>query len=314
MTDTILNNFISRGTNAERLAFTPAPPTPASGNHPSYVWFETDTKNEYMWDGSGWQLVTQNQSTSLSQISSSLSGAISSTTSLSSAVSTVDSNQSTSLSQISSSLSGAISSTNSLSTAVSTVISGSISSANSRIDSLSTAVGGGGGGGGSGTSFPGSPSTNDRFYRTDRALEYYYDGTRWLTTTLYVTHFTVRDTPASGSYQPLTAASGNDRVPNPFGGVYDIYLLNFIMAGALTSGTTASNYYTSRMQKNEGATVTNLGSGLSCQSDTSGNHAIHSEAINAVAASTVQDFTVVFTKVGAPTYYAMCSFTYRIVG
>lgn len=73
------------------------------------------------------------QSTSLSQISSSLSGAISTNV-----------GQSTSLSQVSSSLSGAISSTASLSTAVSTVISGSVSFVNSRIDSLSTAIGGGG--------------------------------------------------------------------------------------------------------------------------------------------------------------------------
>jgi len=72
------------------------------------------------------------------------STAASATTSLSTGVSSVDSGQTVSLSQISSSLSGAISSTSSLSSAVSTVISGSISTVNSRIDSLSTAVGGGG--------------------------------------------------------------------------------------------------------------------------------------------------------------------------
>jgi hypothetical protein len=64
------------------------------------------------------------QSTSLSQVSSSLSGAISSTTSLSSAVSTVDSGQTVSLSQVSSSLSGAISSTSSLSSAVGKLLIG----------------------------------------------------------------------------------------------------------------------------------------------------------------------------------------------
>ncbi len=80
------------------------------------------------------------QSTSLSQISSSLSGAISSTTSLSTAVSTVDSNQSTSLSQISSSLSGAISSTSSLSTAVSTVDSNQSTSLSQISSSLSSEI------------------------------------------------------------------------------------------------------------------------------------------------------------------------------
>lgn len=40
----------------------------------------------------------------------------------------------------------------------------------------------------SGTSFPGSPSTNDLFHRTDHNLVYYYDGTRWLSLNLYVLH------------------------------------------------------------------------------------------------------------------------------
>lgn len=38
---------------------------------------------------------------------------------------------------------------------------------------------------GTGTSFPGSPSTNDIFFRTDRATMYYYDGTRWLSVQEY---------------------------------------------------------------------------------------------------------------------------------
>lgn len=152
MTDSTLNKFVAAGTAADRGAFTPSPPTPASGAAQGYFWHETDTGDTYSWKaGTGWIKVNgigTGPSTSLSQISSSLSGAISSTTSLSSAVSAVDSNQSTSLSQVSSSLSGAISSTTSLSTAVSTVDSNqstSISSNLSKINSLSTAVGAGGG-------------------------------------------------------------------------------------------------------------------------------------------------------------------------
>lgn len=37
-----------------------------------------------------------------------------------------------------------------------------------------------------GTSFPGSPTTGDRFFRTDLRMEFFYDGTRWLSATLYV--------------------------------------------------------------------------------------------------------------------------------
>lgn len=52
MTDTTLNRFLSRGTNAQRLAFTPSPPTPASGPSPLYIWYETDTGDTYAYDGS----------------------------------------------------------------------------------------------------------------------------------------------------------------------------------------------------------------------------------------------------------------------
>jgi hypothetical protein len=54
MTDVTLNCFLARGTNAERLAFTPTPPTPASGPDPGYFWYETDTGDSYAWDGAAW--------------------------------------------------------------------------------------------------------------------------------------------------------------------------------------------------------------------------------------------------------------------
>jgi hypothetical protein len=49
MSDVTLNRYLSSGTAAERLAFTPNPPTPASGPDPLYVWQETDTGNTYVW-------------------------------------------------------------------------------------------------------------------------------------------------------------------------------------------------------------------------------------------------------------------------
>ena len=62
----------------------------------------------------------------------------------------------------------------------------------------------------SGTSFPGSPTTNYLFYRTDLGLVCYYDGTRWLTTTEYTaenfsgnTNSTLFDFAASDSFSFL---------------------------------------------------------------------------------------------------------------
>lgn len=50
MTDSSLNQFVTRGTAAARAAFTPTPPVSSSG----YFWFETDTSDTYSWSGSAW--------------------------------------------------------------------------------------------------------------------------------------------------------------------------------------------------------------------------------------------------------------------
>lgn len=50
MTDTTLNAFVASGPAANRAAFTPSPPTPASGPNFGYFWFETDTNDTYAWD------------------------------------------------------------------------------------------------------------------------------------------------------------------------------------------------------------------------------------------------------------------------
>ena len=54
MADSTLNRFLASGTAAERAAFTPTPPTPASGPDSGYFWFETDTEDTYSWDGAVW--------------------------------------------------------------------------------------------------------------------------------------------------------------------------------------------------------------------------------------------------------------------
>jgi hypothetical protein len=57
VSDWTLNRFLARGTAAERAAFVPSPPTPASGPDPGYSWYETDTGDLYQWDGAAWQPV-----------------------------------------------------------------------------------------------------------------------------------------------------------------------------------------------------------------------------------------------------------------
>lgn len=56
MADITLNRFVARGTEAQRIAFVPAPPVPASGPSPGYFWYETDTGKTYAYDGANWDL------------------------------------------------------------------------------------------------------------------------------------------------------------------------------------------------------------------------------------------------------------------
>lgn len=49
MTDSTLNRFLGYGTHSNRVAFTPSPPTPASGPSPAYFWFETDTLTPWVY-------------------------------------------------------------------------------------------------------------------------------------------------------------------------------------------------------------------------------------------------------------------------
>jgi hypothetical protein len=54
MADSTLNRFLASGTTAQRTAFVPSPPTPASGPAPGYVWFDTTLQQEFAWNGSAW--------------------------------------------------------------------------------------------------------------------------------------------------------------------------------------------------------------------------------------------------------------------
>ena len=73
-----------------------------------------------------------------------------------------------------------------------------------------------------GTAFPGTPSSGDRFYRTDRAIEYYYDGTRWLSVALYATTLPAVSATATANGSPIAT--------NPFAGTYDIYVTNAVLS------------------------------------------------------------------------------------
>lgn len=171
-----------------------------------------------------------------------------------------------------------------------------------------TTIDASGGGIGSGTSFPGSPSTNDRYFRTDRSIEYFYDGTRWLSTQLF--------TAGAWTDTNLTATS-TYYMQLPFTDTYDIYLVNVAVQSQLTNATTASNYFSMQWASVTAVVgVTNIGSAQSTQSDTQNNLVVRNQAIGAVIDMTASQkgIAVIATETGTAVMNALFSLAYRLVG
>ena len=70
MADSTLNRFVGRGTTTQRLAFTPTPPTPASGPDPGYLWWDVTLQAEYAYDfaSSSWKATAGTASSAITAL------------------------------------------------------------------------------------------------------------------------------------------------------------------------------------------------------------------------------------------------------
>ena len=162
----------------------------------------------------------------------------------------------------------------------------------------------------SGTAFPGSPASGDKFYRTDRSIEYYYDGTRWLSTQIFTSEIAAQD-----NLNPMSA-NAVYRGMNPaalFG--YDIYVERFGVNIFNDAANTTTDYFTFRLFKTDGTSNTALGPGvLSGQGDTTSTWTTHTQTIGEVVASTIEQLAVVTTETGTANCYVTSLISYRLVG
>lgn len=152
-----------------------------------------------------------------------------------------------------------------------------------------------------GTEFPAGPGIGDRFYRSDRNIEYFYSGVRWLSTHLY-TEQMVSVTGASN--QPFTALH-NHYAPNPWAGVYDIYLETFIVNSYNTT-VTATNYFT--------LVLTGPGTSISMQGNTINTHTNQRANINAIKPSTEPFIELTATETGTCSAHILPAVAYRLIG
>lgn len=160
---------------------------------------------------------------------------------------------------------------------------------------------------GGGSSFPGSPATNDRYFRTDLGMEFYYDGTRWVSMNLYRQDFV-------GPVAAISATSSNlQMVGMPGNGTVGVLvvksIVNFIVASG-GSALGASHKWVGTIQRDTGgllATI-NIDSGSSnvWRSDV--------QTLNSVYGGGLFSHAVSWTKTGTPgNLTALTSIEYRLV-
>lgn len=163
-----------------------------------------------------------------------------------------------------------------------------------------------------GTAFPSAPATNSRFFRTDRSVEYFWDGTRWLSTQVFN-----EPIPSIAGALPYAATTVNgETIAAPWATVYDLWLMDFSMSFYVNGGTAlgASHKWVCKLNKTVANTVTDVAT-VNIDSGASSTWRNATTAINALLGSTHQTIGVGHTKTGTPgTLYPLPRLVYRLVG
>lgn len=156
----------------------------------------------------------------------------------------------------------------------------------------------------SGTSNPGGPSNNDLFYRTDLDLFIFYDGTRWLTVTLYE-HFL-------GQWNNRTTADSSNTAV--WAADFDQYLVDFrgVMLTAASSSGTA--YWQLDLYTPDGTTLGSAVATFNNQSATNNSYDRKKATIGALLGTGKDGFVLDLVKVTTPgAFYGGAMVTYRLV-
>lgn len=157
-----------------------------------------------------------------------------------------------------------------------------------------------------GTAFPASPAANDLYYRTDRDLLYFYDGTRWLTTTLYQAVLPI----ALNNLTASTSETGH--MPFPPGG-HSLYVEAFRTSFFIGTTNSSTAYWSLALKSYNGNTPTTLATNATSASSANVWTAVDGTVNTVVSPATF--LTIDATKTNSPgsiKFTAMV--TYRLVG
>lgn len=170
--------------------------------------------------------------------------------------------------------------------------------------------------GGFGSAFPSSPSSDDRFYRTDLAMEFFWTGSRWLSTDQYDLDIPV--SPSFGASWPFaaTATAGMRAAIPALKGGSDIWLVDAVTRFFVNSGGTAlgaSHKWVATISKADSANSLTTIATVTIDSGASATWRSDGESINALLGANFE-FQVTWTKTGTPgTLVPHIVITYRVV-
>lgn len=142
----------------------------------------------------------------------------------------------------------------------------------------------------SGTSFPGSPATNDLFYRTDilGGTLFKYDGTRWRSAQTFS---------FANTLVPAATADWGYWPPNTSG--TDIWLVDWRVGYNVASAHSSSNFWTVSLHKYDNTTDTTISTITTDKSTTTWNEPAAS-AIGALVGLTNKVMFIHMVKSGTP--------------
>lgn len=155
----------------------------------------------------------------------------------------------------------------------------------------------------SGVAFPGTPGDNDHFIRTDRDIEYYYDGTRWLSAKLHSFTWSLNAAAISADTTVYTNV--------PYQGVYSLWLVRF--EGVMFRS--AAGEWDLLFQSITAANVTSVVLTLDGNGDTSANWVNHGTDIGAVLDTNARALAVTQDEIsGTATLLSGATVWYRLIG
>ena len=139
----------------------------------------------------------------------------------------------------------------------------------------------------SGTAMPYGPATNQRVTRTDLGMDFYWDGTRWLSVAIHKIVFGQ----AGALTWPLAAnTTVAARASLPMGTTYDYYLLNWEWGSTVLTTNTGAAYWTTVLRKFNTAGSVTLAT-VNTSADTADTVYHKTTALNVLLGSFTQFYT-----------------------